>query len=183
MSVPVERARVVRGPAVILRRERAARASKDGRAPHHDGDRAKLNSAARAIVIGLLCLATLATHARAADQAERFAYVTVAGAPGDGEQALAASLSRKLAAIGLAPATAFQANVYEVQGTVRVAPAAKGKESVTIVWVVLDPDGQQLGVVRQMRDVRKGSLDKRWGQAAEAAAESAAADIAALLPR
>jgi len=132
-------------------------------------------------ILGIFLL-VLAPHAQATDQAERFAYVTVAGAPGDGEEALAASLSRKLAAIGLAPATAFQVDVYEVQGTVRVAPAAKGKESVTIVWVVLDPDGQQLGVVRQMRDVRKGSLDKRWGPAADAAAEAAASDIAALLP-
>ena len=131
--------------------------------------------------IAASCLLLMAALAASAE--ERYAYVTVAGAPGDGEEALAASLSRKLASIGLAPASAFQANVYEVQGTVRVAPSSKGKESVTIVWVVLDPDGQQLGVVRQMRDVRKGSLDKRWGPAADAAAEAAAADIAALLPR
>jgi hypothetical protein len=137
-----------------------------------------LASATFLCAILLLAFAPLAAAAE-----DRFVYVTVAGAPGDGEEALAASLSRKLASIGLAPATAFQANVYEVQGTVRVAPGAKGKESVTIVWVVLDPDGQQLGVVRQMRDVRKGSLDKKWGPAADAAAEAAAADIAALLPR
>jgi hypothetical protein len=134
-----------------------------------------------AAVIGLLALTS---QAHAADEAQRYSYVTVAGAPGDGEEALAAAVSRRLASIGLPPATAFQAaNVYEVQGTVKVAPAGKGKESVMIVWVVLDPDGQQLGVVRQMRDVRKGSLDKRWGPAADAAAEAAAADIAALLPR
>ncbi len=129
-----------------------------------------------------VCMLLLLPHVHAADEAERFAYVTVAGAPGDGEEALAASLSRRLARIGLAPATAFQANnVYEVQGTVKVAPAGKNKEAVTIVWVVLGPDGQQLGVVRQERDIRKGSLDKRWGPAADAAAEAAAADIAAML--
>jgi hypothetical protein len=130
----------------------------------------------------LLCVLALASGTLAAVAEERFAYVTVAGAPGDGEEALADSLSRRLASIGLAPATDFQANVYEVQGTVRMAPAGKGKESVTIVWVVLGPDGQQLGVVRQERDIRKGSLNKRWGPAADAAAEAAAADIAALLP-
>ena len=54
---------------------------------------------------------------------------------------------------------------------VRLAPAAKGKESVTIVWVVLGPDGNQLGVTRQTKDVRKGSLGKTWGKAADAAAE------------
>jgi hypothetical protein len=112
-----------------------------------------------------------------------FAYVTVAGAPGDGEQALADALSKQLAARGLKPADAFQANVYEVQGTVRTASAGKGKESVTVIWVVLAPDGTQLGVTRQTKEVRKGSLDKKWGPAAQAAAAAAAADIVRLVPR
>jgi hypothetical protein len=110
-------------------------------------------------------------------------FVTVAGAPGDGEQALAAALTKELAARGFTPATAFQANVYEVQGTVKVAPAGKGKQSVTIIWVVLGPDGTQLGITRQTKTVRKGSLDKRWGAAAQAAAQAAAADIVKLVPR
>jgi hypothetical protein len=110
-------------------------------------------------------------------------FVTVAGAPGDGDQALAAALSQQLEARGLKPADAFQANVYEVQGTVRLGPAGKNKESVTIVWVVLAPDGTQLGITRQKKDVRKGSLAKAWGPAAKAAAAAAAADIAKLIPR
>lgn len=111
------------------------------------------------------------------------AYVTVAGAPGDGDQALAAALSRQLEARGLKPATAFQANIYEVQGTVRVTQAAKGKETIVIVWVLLGPDGNQIGVTRQTKDIRKGSLDKAWGKAAEAAAGAAAEDIVKLIPR
>jgi hypothetical protein len=110
-------------------------------------------------------------------------FVTVAGAPGDGEQALAAALTKELAARGLTPATSFQANVYEVQGTVKLAPAGKGKQSVTIIWVVLGPDGTQLGITRQSKTVRKGSLDKKWGAAAQAAARAAAADIVKLVPR
>ncbi|MBK5199515.1 MAG: hypothetical protein JJE37_14750 [Methyloceanibacter sp.] len=110
------------------------------------------------------------------------AYVSVAGAPGDGEQALAAALTRRLSAIGVKQATAFEANIYDVQGTVRVTSAPGGKQTVTIVWVVFGPDGTQLGVTRQTKDVRKGSLDKRWGGAADAAAEAAAADIVKLLP-
>ena len=135
------------------------------------------------------CFALLALPALAAESdtapetAGPFAYVSVAGAPGDGEQALAAALSRQLAARGLKPATAFQAEIYEVQGTVRVVPAAKGKQSVTIIWVVLGPDGTQLGITRQSKDVRKGSLDKRWGAAANAAAAAAAEDIVKLIPR
>jgi hypothetical protein len=111
------------------------------------------------------------------------AYVSVAGAPGDGEQALAAALTRRLSAMGVKQATAFEANVCDVQGTVKVTPAPGEKETVTIVWVVFGPDGNQLGVTRQTKDVRKGSLDKRWGGAADAAAEAAAGDIAKLLPQ
>jgi len=138
-----------------------------------------------ALLSSLLGLATGPSLAQSgAPQPEGpFAYVTVAGAPGDGEQALAAALSQQLATRGLKPADAFQANVYEVQGTVRVAPASKGKESVTIIWVVLAPDGTQLGVTRQTKNVRKGSLDKAWGSAASAAAAAAAADIVKLIPR
>jgi hypothetical protein len=143
-----------------------------------------------AFAIGLFLL--LALFAAPAVRAETdnaaggqgpLAYVTVAGAPGDGDQALAAALSRQLEARGLKQATAFQANIYEVQGTVRVTPAAKGKETIVIVWVLLGPDGNQIGVTRQTKDIRKGSLDKAWGKAAEAAAGAAAQDIVKLIPR
>jgi hypothetical protein len=69
-----------------------------------------------------------------------------------------------------------------VQGTVRVSAARAGRETVTIIWVVLGPDGNQLGVTRQTKEVKKGSLDKKWGAAADAAAAAAAADIVQLLP-
>jgi hypothetical protein len=143
-----------------------------------------------AVIAVLCCVAEIfapamgaAEPGAAGDGASPLAYVTVAGAPGDGEQALAAALTKELAARGLTPATAFQANVYEVQGTVKLAPAGKGKQSVTIIWVVLGPDGTQLGITRQTKTVRKGSLDKRWGAAAQAAAQAAAADIVKLVPR
>jgi hypothetical protein len=125
----------------------------------------------------------LAAQSAAENGAPPLVFVTVAGGPGDGEQALAAALTKELAARGLTPATAFQANVYEVQGTVKLAPAGKGKQSVTIIWVVLGPDGTQLGITRQTKTVRKGSLDRTWGPAARAAAAAAAADIVRLIPR
>jgi hypothetical protein len=109
-------------------------------------------------------------------------YVSVAGAPGDGEQALAAALGRRLEALGIKQATAFESDVYDVQGTVRVSPAPGGKETITIIWVLLAPNGNQLGVTRQTKEVKKGSLNKKWGRAADAAASAAASDIAQLLP-
>jgi hypothetical protein len=146
-----------------------------------------MRAAALAVLSSLLVLLAsvrLAAEPNAAAEIEGpLAYVSVAGAPGDGEQALADALSRQLAAGGIKQATAFRANVYEVQGTVRIAPAGKGKESVTIVWVVLGPDGTQLGITRQKKDVRKGSLDRKWGAAANAAAAAAAADIVKLIRR
>jgi hypothetical protein len=136
------------------------------------------------LLAGLLMPLPLAAQSAGEDSAVApLVFVTVAGAPGDGEQALAAALTSELATRGLKPADAFQANVYEVQGTVKLTPAGKGKESVTIVWVVLAPDGAQLGVTRQKKDVRKGSLAKTWGRAAKAAAAAAAADIVKLIPR
>jgi hypothetical protein len=142
--------------------------------------------AAFAIGLGLLLALVAAPAVRAetdSGNAGPLAYVTVAGAPGDGDQALAAALSRQLEARGLKPATAFQANIYEVQGTVRVTQAAKGKETIVIVWVLIGPDGNQIGVTRQTKDIRKGSLNKAWGKAAEAAAGAAAQDIVKLIPR
>lgn len=142
-----------------------------------------------AIHLIFLCLALLAPAPAFAEEAARpareplLAYVTVAGAPGDGEQALAAAMTRRLQAIGMKPATAFQANVYEIQGTVRVKAAGRGKQSVRVLWVILDPNGKQLGVISQTKQVRKGSLDRKWGKAAEAAASAAINEIEALLPR
>lgn len=131
---------------------------------------------------GLGLLLVLPAPAVESEASGPLTYVSVAGAPGDGERALAAALSRQLAARGFKPADAFQGNVYEVQGTVRVVPASNGKESVTIIWIVLGPDGTQLGITRQTKDVRKGALDRTWGAAAEAAAAAAAADIVKLIP-
>ena len=91
-------------------------------------------------------------------------YVSVAGAPGDGEQALAAALGKRLAVLGVKQATAFEANVYDVQGTVRVSPAPKAKRRITIIWVVLAPDGNQLGVTRQTKEVKKGSSRQEMGR-------------------
>jgi hypothetical protein len=144
---------------------------------------------ALAIFVSCLCALLAAASARATEAGGKAqgegpsAYVSVAGAPGDGEQALAAGLAKRLAGMGVKQATAFEANVYDIQGTVRVSPAQGGKETVTIVWVVLAPDGNQLGVTRQTKDVKKGSLDKKWGRAADAAAAAAAADIVKLLPQ
>jgi hypothetical protein len=110
------------------------------------------------------------------------AYVAVAGAPGDGEPALTAALTKRLSGIGVKPGSAQASDVYSVEGTVRVTAAKDGRESVRIDWTVFAPDGSTLGGVSQTRVVRKGSLDKKWGAAADAAARAAASEISKLIP-
>src|SRR5262245_9022380 len=144
---------------------------------------------ALAIALCALCATLASRSASAAEPATKAqreglsAYVSGAGAPGDGEQALAAALAKRLAATGVKQATAFEADIYDIQGTVRVSPAQGGKETVTIIWVVLGPDGNQLGVTRQIKEIKRGSLNRKWGPAADAAAGAAAADIVKLLPK
>lgn len=130
---------------------------------------------------------TLAHSASAADNAAKdqdeaqLAYVTVAGAPGDGEQALTKALYDALAAQGVKQANFNDTHVYEIEGIVRVEADAGGKQSVKINWIVFDADGNTLGHVAQTKSVRKGSLDKAWGPAAKAAAGAAVGEIMELL--
>jgi hypothetical protein len=113
--------------------------------------------------------------------ADRLVYVTVAGAPGDGEQALTKALYDALAARGVKQASFDDTNVYEIEVLVRVEPDAGGKQSVKINWIVFDAEGTTLGHVSQSKTIRKGSLDKVWGPAAKAAAGAASGEIMELL--
>ncbi len=91
------------------------------------------------------------------------AYISVAGAPGDGEQALAAALGKRLSAAGVKTAASLAANVYSVEGIVKMTAVKGGRQSVRIDWTIFGPDGNTLGGVSQTRIVRKGSLDKKMG--------------------
>lgn len=131
---------------------------------------------AAVFVMGIGLVLLLAGPAHAAD--EIVVFIDVAGAPGDGEKALTKALKRWLATEGVKAASAPAVGVYEVQGTVRVTPAKRGKENVRIDWTVFGPEGTRLGMVTQTKIIRKGSLNRRWGAAAGAAAR----DIFKLLP-
>src|SRR6476646_7706526 len=119
--------------------------------------------------------------APAVAKAGPLAYIVVAGAPGDGEQALSAALTNRLSTVGIKPVAALTANVYSVEGIVKVTAAKGSRQVVRIDWTIFGPDGATLGGVSQTKLVRKGSLDKRWGAAADAAARAAANEIAKLL--
>lgn len=132
------------------------------------------------LLLGLL-LSPVA-HAAPAES-ELVAYIDVAGAPGDGEQALERALSNRFLDRGYTVTGSPAMNAYEIQGTVRLIPAGRGKETLRIDWTIFGPEGTYLGNMTQTKEIRKGSLDKRWGGAAEAAAAAALPDLMQYMPQ
>jgi hypothetical protein len=107
----------------------------------------------------------------------------VSGAPGDGQRSLTTALKKRLYAGGVKLANGTAVNVYMVKGSVRMAEASGGKQSIRIDWLVLDPNGKKVGTVSQQNTIPKGSLNGPWGAIADAAAGAAAAGIIKLLPK
>jgi hypothetical protein len=107
----------------------------------------------------------------------------VSGAPGDGQRSLTTALKKRLYAGGVKLANGPAVNVYMVKGSVSLADASGGKQTIRIDWQVLDPSGKKLGTVSQQNMIPKGSLNGPWGAIADAAAGAAAAGIIKLLPK
>ncbi len=103
----------------------------------------------------------------------------VAGAPGDGAEALAAAIRRALAAEGIAAGPPGRGGLALVP-SVAVAPAGAGVERVAIAWVLRDPSGAEIGRVDQANAIPAGALDGPWGATADDIAAAAAPGIADL---
>jgi hypothetical protein len=110
------------------------------------------------------------------------AVSAVTGAPGDGGESLAHAMEDALrrANLALAGKAADKPN-FLVQGKVEISPPASGKQQIKISWVLLRPDGGQLGQVQQENAIPAGSLDGSWGLTAYDVANAAAPGIAALI--
>jgi hypothetical protein len=134
------------------------------------------------LMLGACAAAAFAAETGASTSStDRLVYVTVAGAPGDGEQALSKALYDALAARGVKQASFSDTNVHEIEVIVRLDPEGAGRQTVKINWIVFDAEGNTLGHVSQSKSIRKGSLDKVWGPAAKAAAGAASGEIMELL--
>ncbi len=107
----------------------------------------------------------------------------VSGAPGDGQRSLTTALKKRLYAGGIKLANGTNEGVYMVKGSVVLADASGGKQSIRIDWLVLDPSGKRLGTVSQQNMIPRGSLNGPWGAIADAAAGAAADGIIKLLPK
>lgn len=107
----------------------------------------------------------------------------VAGAPGNGGVALARAMEVALEWQGATLALEPDDHAFLVLGSVVVSDAGSGAQRVEVVWEVLRPDGQRLGVVSQVNTVPHGTLDGEWGPIAAAIARGGAQGVIDLLDR
>ena len=107
----------------------------------------------------------------------------VAGAPGDGNAALATALRRVLEAGPFGLAETADGATHVVRGTVTADPPKNGNQRIAIAWRVSTPEGRDVGEANQENMVPAGRLDRRWGGIAGLAAQAAAEGIVEILQR
>lgn len=147
------------------------------------GDDKQIAELAAATAGHLAALLTDETPKEAAGSGRtRLAVGRVAGAPGDGDTALAASLSAVLKHQDIElvdPATGRPD--LAIAGEVKIDPPRDGKQHVKIVWHVAHAGGREIGQVAQENDVPRGRLDGPWGDVAYSVAMAAEGGIMQLV--
>ena len=105
----------------------------------------------------------------------------VNGAPGDGGRALSRALDYALRRAGAKLVEASEPDSVVVLGEVTISPKGAQMRGVDVRWIVLAPDGNELGQIRQENDVPAQMLERAWAEMAVAVAEGAAEGIIDLL--
>lgn len=107
----------------------------------------------------------------------------IAGAPGDGNAALATALRHALQSGPFGLAETADGAAHVVRGIVTADPPKDGNQRIAIAWQVRTPDGREVGKANQENTIPAGRLDRRWGGIAGLAAQAAAEGIAEILQR
>ena len=106
----------------------------------------------------------------------------VTGAPGDGNRSLTRAMGAALGHANLVlAATPADKEDFIVTGTVEVSAADGKNQQVKVTWVLLRPDGSEVGRVKQENAVPAGSLDGAWGVTAYAVTDAAAPGVRRLI--
>ena len=109
---------------------------------------------------------------------------TIDGAPGDGATSLKRALEfvfrQSDVPVAGPVAGPDHDNALTVVGSIEMGRPADGQQMVAIRWVMMQPDGSEIGDVRQQNAVPAGSLDRAWGDTALLVAEAAYDGIIAL---
>ncbi|MEM9096198.1 MAG: hypothetical protein AAGC62_14640 [Pseudomonadota bacterium] len=104
---------------------------------------------------------------------------SVVGAPGDGDQALAAAMREHMLRVGAPLADKRDGDAYILDGLV-VNLRREDLDEVTIIWRLWAGDSY-LGEVVQSAKVPKGALEGPWGEQAVMAAGSARNGLLAMI--
>ncbi|MEX2642733.1 MAG: hypothetical protein WD270_04725 [Acetobacterales bacterium] len=113
----------------------------------------------------------------------KVALWSVDGAPGDGNEALAAAMRGALTGRGVTVVEEGAETTAVLLGSVHVRPVEATREEIEVLWTVIRPDGSEVGQVRQANVLRAGSLNGVWGQVAGAVAEAGADGVVDLIRR
>jgi len=154
----------------------------------HDWQQGADAQVAQLAAAGADVLASLITETTPKEQPQasgrvRVAVRKVAGAPGDGNDSLAASITAVLkhADIELVDATQGKPDL-DVDAMVSIVPKGD-RQHVKIVWRVSRATGAEIGTVVQENDVPRGQLDGAWGDIAYTVAIAAGGGIMQLVDR
>lgn len=170
-----------RGNVVNERSDRLAAPTRDWT----DGDDARVVQLAAASAGGFAALMSDPTPKEATGGGRtRVAVRKIDGAPGDGDNSLASSMTAVLkhADIELVDAANGKPDVA-VDCEVKLTPAEGNKQHVKIVWHVDRAAGGEIGQVAQENDIPRGQLDGAWGDIAFSVAMAAADGIVQLVDR
>lgn len=110
----------------------------------------------------------------------------VAGAPGDGNIALARAVDfvlrqNKLEVRDQASPAPSSDPLIRLRGRVEAGRPQGGAQPVEIAWTVYGADGAEIGTATQRNTVPAGSLDRDWGETAMLVADAAFEGIAPLI--
>ncbi|MEQ8389700.1 MAG: hypothetical protein RIB30_01800 [Thalassospira sp.] len=133
-------------------------------------------------------IAFMITGDRSAFKAAPFmkiALIDFAGAPGDGNTALARSAGALLQSKGIIVDKEIGEHSIILSASVDVRPVEEATreplDKVSIDWVIMEVDGTELGQMQQNNVVPRGSLDKHWGAIASIAAQAAVETLEGVL--
>ena len=105
----------------------------------------------------------------------------VTNAPGAGNQSLTRAIKAAIKGAGIAVAEEKRYAEFVLDGRVRVDPPNDNLQRVEIVWVVLTPDGREIGRATQKNLVEAGTFAGPWGEVAQVVADAALEGIQGVL--
>lgn len=170
-----------RGAVVSQRSDRLTAPTRDWA----EGADAQVTQLASASAAGFASLMSTPTPKEAPGGGRvKVAVRKISGAPGDGDNSLASSLTAVLkhADIELVDATKGKPDLA-VDCDVKLDPAQGDKQHIKIVWHVDRAAGGEIGQVAQENDIPRGRLNGAWGDVAYSVAMAAAPGIMQIVDR